>query len=172
MTKCPNCGGEVENGYNFCKYCGLKLSEVTVKETPNEPSIEAEIKNTVTRRLDGIKDRNEDTIKALLDEHYNKFDDWPPFSRQEYVEALKNEFDAFKVLSSYSYEIKDFKVNIYQDIAIATFHIRYFGEIRNKRFEVVSRVTSILNRSNSGWKVVHEHFSRFPEERRRSFLKW
>jgi len=48
-------------------------------------------------------------------------------------------------------------------MAVATFHIHYQGTIRNKPFEVTSRVTSILRREDSGWKVVHEHFSRFPE---------
>ena len=170
MLKCPNCGGEVGEGYNFCKYCGAKLIGIAAAETATEPSVEADVKNTIARRLDGIKNRDENAVRALIDDHYNKFDDWPPFTRQEAEEALRNEVGAFKVLSKYDYELKDFKADVFGDVAVATFHIRYQGEIRNRRFEVVSRVTSVLRRGESGWKVVHEHFSRFPEERRRGFF--
>jgi ketosteroid isomerase-like protein len=92
------------------------------------------------------------------------FDDWPPFARQEAAEALKNEFGAFKVLSDYGYQLENFEASIFGDVAVATFHIHYQGVIRNKPFEVTSRVTSVLRKEDSGWKVVHEHFSRFPEE--------
>jgi hypothetical protein len=88
---------------------------------------------------------------------------WPPFTRQEAAEALNNEFGAFKVLSNYSYAIKDFETNVLGDTAIATFVIHYSGVIRDKPFEVTSRVTSVLKKRDSGWKVAHEHFSRFPE---------
>jgi ketosteroid isomerase-like protein len=142
---------------------GTKLSEVTPVGSKIESSVEAEVASVITKRFDGIKNRDETTVRAIFDERYNKFDDWPPFMRQEAEEALKNEFGAFKVLSNYSYELKDFKVNAFGDIAIAAFHLHYQGEIRNRRFDINSRVTSVLRRQDSGWKIVHEHFSRFPE---------
>jgi ketosteroid isomerase-like protein len=125
--------------------------------------MEDAVENTVVKRLDGIKNRDEATVRALVDERYSKFDDWPPFARQEAKEALENEFGAFKVLSDYNYQLENFEANIFGDVAVATFHIHYQGTIRNKPFEVTSRVTSVLRREDSGWKVVHEHFSRFPE---------
>lgn len=169
MPRCPNCGGEVGEGYNFCKYCGAKLDEADLSVKVEQPA-EAEVKSTILRRLDALKNRDENAVKALVDECYNKFDDWPPFKRQEAEESLRNEFGAFKVLSSYSYEIKDLKVEVFGDVAVATFHIRYQGDIRNRRFDVVSRVTSVLRKREAGWKIVHEHFSRFPQERRRGFF--
>lgn len=170
MPKCPNCDGEVGEGYNFCKYCGTKLSGMTYVPREVEPSVEAEVKHAITRRFEGIKNRDENAVKAVLDERYNKFDDWPPFRRQEVEEALRNEFGAFKVLFNYGYELEDFKADIFDDVAVATFHIHYRGEIRNRRFEMISRVTSVLRRQESGWRIVHEHLSRFPEESRRRFF--
>jgi len=90
---------------------GTKLSEVTPVESKIESSVEAEVSSVITKRFDGMKNRDETAVRAIFDERYNKFDDWPPFIRQEAEEALKNEFGAFKVL----------------------------------------------------WRIVHEHFSRFPE---------
>jgi ketosteroid isomerase-like protein len=166
MSKCPKCGGEIGEGDSFCKHCGTKLIEMPENQTGAGSSMEDEVKNVVVKRLDGIKNRDEGAVRALIDERYNKFDDWPPFARQEASQALENEFGAFKVLSNYSYELKDFAANVLGNTAVATFTIHYKGVIRNKPFDVTSRVTSVLTKQDSGWKVVHEHFSRFQEETR------
>jgi ketosteroid isomerase-like protein len=127
-------------------------------------SAQDEIRNVIVNRLDAIKNKNESAVKAIVDEHYNKFDDWPPYERQEGSKALENEFDAFKVLSLYSYELRDFQANILGNTAIATFIIHYQAVMRNRTFDVTSRVTSVLNKQDSAWKVVHEHYSRFPDQ--------
>ena len=129
-------------------------------------SVEDDVRNTVVKRLDGIKNRDENAVKALVNEHYSKFDDWPPFARQDGSKALENEFGAFKVLSNYGYEMKDFEATVLGDTAIATFTMHYQGQIRNRSFDVNSRVSMVLRKQDSEWKVVHEHFSRFPEEMR------
>ena len=139
------------------------MSRAALAENKIESTIEVDVTSVITKRLDGIKNKDETVVRAIVDESYNKFDDWPPFRRQETEEALKNEFGAFKVLSNYSYELKDFKANVFGNVAVATFHLHYQGEIRNRRFEIDSRVTSVLKRQDSEWKIVHEHFSRFPE---------
>jgi len=169
--KCPNCGSDVGEGYYFCKYCGAKLGEATVQVQAGQPA-ETEVKATIIRRLDALKNRDENAVRTLVDEKYSKFDDWPPYVRQDAAEALRNEFGAFKVLSNYSYEIRDLTVEVFGDAALATFHIHYHGEMRNRRFDMVSRVTSVLRKREVGWGLVHEHFSRFPQERRRGFFGW
>ncbi len=163
MPQCLKCGKEVGEGDSFCKSCGTKLIGSPENQTKAGSPTGEGVENVVIRRLDGIKNRDEEAVRALVDERYSKFDDWPPFARQEAAEALKNEFGAFKVLSDYSYQLENFEANTFGDVAVATFHIHYQGAIRNKPFEVTSRVTSVLRKEDSGWKVVHEHFSRFPE---------
>jgi hypothetical protein len=64
---------------------------------------------------------------------------------------LENEFGAFKVMSSYSYELRDFQANILGNMAIATFIIHYQAVMRNRTFDVTSRVTSVLtNKTQHG----------------------
>jgi ketosteroid isomerase-like protein len=167
LPKCPNCGAEIEEEDSYCKRCGTKLTDPAgpdQDQTSAGSSLEDEIKSTLVRRFDAIKNRDEGAVRALVDESYSKFDDWPPFRRQKTTEALENEFGAFKVLSNYSYELKDFEANVLGDVAIATFTIHYQGTMRNRLFDVTSRVTSVLKKQDSGWKVVHEHYSRFPGE--------
>lgn len=134
-----------------------------------QQSFEEDIKKTIFRRFEGIKNKDESVIRSVVDEDYSKFDDWSPFKRQETDEALKNEFNALKILTDYTYETKDLKVTIYGDVALVTFYIRYQGKLRDRPFNVVSRVTTVLRRRESLWKIVHEHLSRFPEQREPRF---
>ena len=173
MPTCPKCGAEVPAGDNFCIRCGTSITETLQSQTTVEsPStvlspIENEVRNVIVKRFDAIKNKDENTLKALIDEHYNKFDDWSPYHRQEAAEALQNELSAFKVLSNYNYELNNFEANVIGDIAIATFTIHYVVAMRNMPFDVLSRATFVLRKQDSGWKVVHEHLSRFPEEAQR-----
>lgn len=178
MLKCPTCGTESEEGNTFCKQCGTKLvqnqsasqdqsmsQKQSVSENQTGSNVEDDVRNVVVKRLDGMKNMDETAVRALMDESYSKFDDWAPYQRQEGSQALQNEFSAFKVLSNYTYELRDFKANVMGDVALATFIIHYQGTMRDEQFDVTSRVTTILRKQDSVWKVVHEHFSRFSEER-------
>jgi len=153
---CPNCGKEVPDDANFCKYCGIRLAEET------RLPVRDLIRNILIQRIEGIRNRDSKVIKSLVDQDkYTKFDDWPPFDLQE-SEALENEAKALKVLKEYDYETRGWKIQVFEDSAIATFIIRYHGQIRDLKFNVKSRVSAFLVKSNGKWKIIHEHWSRFP----------
>jgi hypothetical protein len=121
--------------------------------------------------LNAIKTRDEDTINSIIEkEPYTKFDDWSPFNLQDSTEALENERGAYKVIQKYGYEIKYYKEEQFGDFGLAAFQIHYWGTIRNQDFDVNSRVTIILKKLEQKWKIVHEHWSRFPEKRQRRGL--
>jgi len=128
-------------------------------------NVEDEVRSVIVKRFDGIKNKDEKAVTALLDESYTKFDDWPPYQIQQRAQAMQNEFAAFKVLSNYTYELKDFKDTVLGEVALATFTIHYQANMRNEQFDVTSRVTAVLKKQDSAWKLVHEHLSRFPTER-------
>jgi len=155
---CPNCGKEVQEGSNFCMYCGFRL--VSEDKIPTEEII----RNVLLRRIEGIKNRDAKTIESLVyKEKYMKFDDWPPFELQG-SEGLKNEAKALKVLKEYNYKTRTWKIEVFGDSAIAAFTIRYWGRIRDLNFDVQSRVTAFLVKHDGEWKIVHEHWSRFPQK--------
>ncbi len=157
MPRCPKCGAEVSETDNFCWRCGTPLRK-TVPATP-----ENAIKSIIIARIDGIRNKNPKMIRETIDEeNYTKFDDWPPFNRQG-LDGLKREADALRVLKEYNYEIKEWKINLFDDAAVASFIITYSGQIRNRRFHVKSRVSMFLIKRDGEWKIVHEHWSRFPE---------
>lgn len=100
---------------------------------------------------------------------FSKFDEFPPYSRQNYEQAIVYEHAAFVNLSDYQYKIQDLKVDMLGDIAIATFYLDYSGVFVNdysfegKSYSSRSRVTMVLVNTDNGWKIVHEHFSQFPD---------
>lgn len=153
---CPNCGKEVPDDANFCKYCGVRLAEK--KQLP----VQDVIRNLLIRRVEGIRNRDPKAIRAIVDQsNYTKFDDWPPFYLQE-ADALENEAKALKVLREYDYETREWKIQVFGDSAVATFIIRYRGQIRDLKFNIKSRVSVFLLKKGGKWKIVHEHWSRFP----------
>jgi ketosteroid isomerase-like protein len=123
---------------------------------------EDEVKAVLIRRIEGIKKKDAQSIADLVDkDRYTKFDDWPPFERQG-LEALNREAEALKVLKEYDYEISGWKVDVINNVAIASFIINYGGTIRDLNFNIKSRVTAVLTKINGEWKLIHEHWSRFP----------
>ena len=128
MNNCPKCGKELKDDDNFCKYCGAPLGEKTASTEVALASPDDVIKNVIIKRLDGIKNKDEKTVRSIIDAgRYSKFDDWPPYGRQDADTALKNEFGAFEVLSNYNYDFTNFKVDMVGEVAIATFQLHYTG---------------------------------------------
>lgn len=156
---CPSCGREVPKGSNFCAYCGYRL-----QSSDEPPALDATevIRNVLIQRIEGIKKRDAQMIESLVyKEKYTKFDDWPPFELQD-SNALRNEAAALKVLKEYEYETRSWKIEIFDNSAIAMFMINYRGKIRDLDFNVRSRITAFLVKIGNDWKIVHENWSRFP----------
>jgi len=121
------------------------------------------VKAALIARIEGIRRRNIESVRRIVDEaHYTKFDDWPPFERQG-LEALKREEEAYRVLRDFNYEISDWRIDVFNDAAIASFIIKYSGQIRNRKFYIRSRVSAFMVKMGEEWKLIHEHWSRIPE---------
>lgn len=113
-------------------------------------------------------------LAALADLHapeeqFSKFDENPPYTRQNSEQAFVYEQAAFANISDYDFSIGDLRVDLLGDVAVATFYLTYSGMFVNDySFEgtpvrAKARATMVLSRTPRGWRVVHEHFSRFPE---------
>ena len=102
-------------------------------------------------------------------EQFTKFDENPPYTRQNSEEAFMHEQAAFANISDYSYTIDDLRIDLLGDVGVASFYLTYTGMfINDYSFEgspVGSRVrvSMVLKRTQKGWRFVHEHFSRFPD---------
>ncbi|MDV3293969.1 MAG: nuclear transport factor 2 family protein [Nitrososphaerales archaeon] len=117
--------------------------------------------------------KNKD-LSSLADFHaprevFSKFDENPPYTRQNSQEAFVYEQAAFANISDYTYQIDELRIDVLGGTAVATFYLAYRGMFVNDySFEgspVSSRVraTMVLLKTDRGWKIAHEHFSRFPD---------
>ena len=103
-------------------------------------------------------------------EKYSKFNDNLPLRRLSSKEASMHEEVALANITDYSYDIESLKIDIFGDIAVTTFYLKYSGMFVNnytfegKPIETKSRVTMVFEKRDSGWLIVHEHRSRFTEE--------
>jgi hypothetical protein len=174
MRTCPNCQREVEEEHIYCKYCGTKMTRISIQQKDEEPTpqtfqvkeldpADEEIIDVIVNRVEGIKNRNANTIAVLIDkENYTKFDDWPPYELLG-TEGLKLEADAIQTLESYDYYLTDFNVTILNDVAICTCLISYRLTIRRQVYAINSRISTVLRKREDGWKIVHEHWGRIPQ---------
>lgn len=100
---------------------------------------------------------------------FTKFDENPPYTRQNSQEAFVHEQAAFANISDYSYQIDDLRVDLLGGVAVATFYLTYKGMFVNDySFEGSpvssrARATMVLSRTGRGWKIAHQHISRFPD---------
>ncbi len=130
-----------------------------------------EVENVIRAFYEAGKNKD---MPALADFHssrdsFTKFDENPPYARQNSEEAFVYEQAAFANVSDYSYTIDDIRVDLFGDAAVATFYLAYAGMFVNDySFEGSpvsgkARVTMVLARTEKGWKIAHEHLSRYPD---------
>ncbi len=102
-------------------------------------------------------------------QHFSKFDESPPFTRQNADDAFMYEQARFANISDYEYKIDDLRIDVIGFIAIATFYLNYKGVFVNDySFEGStvsgrSRVTMVIGKFGDEWKIIHEHVSRFED---------
>ena len=102
-------------------------------------------------------------------ESFTKFDENPPYTRQTSDEAFVYEQAAFANISDYRYAIDDLRIDLFGDSAVATFYLTYGGMFVNDySFEGSpvggkARVTMVVVRTPRGWRIAHEHLSRYPD---------
>ncbi|NOZ03109.1 MAG: nuclear transport factor 2 family protein [FCB group bacterium] len=81
--------------------------------------------------------------------------------RIEGLDALRKTFEYYlKEGSRVAFNISDIQVRDFDPLAIATFHwvVTIYHDGHDHR--IPGRGTHVFQHSDTGWKIVHEHFSR------------
>jgi ketosteroid isomerase-like protein len=131
----------------------------------------SDIESLIRSFFDAGKNKDLPSLSAFhaASDKFSKFDENPPYTRQNSEEAFVHEQAAFANISDYSYTIDGLRVDLFGDTAVATFYLTYKGMFVNDySFEGSpvgsrARVTMVLTREKDGWKIAHEHLSRFPD---------
>jgi len=139
-----------------------------------DPEMErSEVSSTVYAYFNAGKEKEFAAMAKLhASSHlFTKFDENPPYSRQGSEEAFVHEQAMFANISDYSYSIDDLRVDLLGGVAVSTFYLTYNGIFVNDYLFEGSpvgskvRATMVLIKTKEGWKIAHQHFSRFPELR-------
>jgi ketosteroid isomerase-like protein len=65
----------------------------------------------------------------------------------------------FSAITDLGVEMQDLRVNVFGDVAIATFHGALRAVMNGQPVGGVQQSTLVLVRQGSEWKITHEHFS-------------
>jgi len=133
-------------------------------------SDEAVIKRTVYKAFEVGKSKDLQSIQGMhfSDKRFSKFGDTPPYMRMDYNEACMHEELYFASVSDYDFKIEDLRIDIFDNLAIATFLIEHTGMLvddysfTGRTMSAKSRATMVFQKKDSDWLIVHEHFSKIP----------
>jgi len=108
-----------------------------------------------------VKDAEEANIEGLKVAHLEseKFSKFGPrkFERQDVASTNKTEEAFFSSISDYKQEIRDLKIDVFDDIAIATYYPHVSFEQDGETKQASGRQTLVFLKTKIGWKIVHEH---------------
>jgi ketosteroid isomerase-like protein len=108
-----------------------------------------------------VKDAEEANIEGLQSAHLKsaKFTKFGPrnFNRQDVRGTNDSEEAFFTSISNYKQEVRDLKIDVFDDIAIATYypHVSFIQDGEEKTGS--GRQTFVFLSTEEGWKLVHEH---------------
>ncbi len=93
---------------------------------------------------------------------FTKFDDFEPLERQDAETTRRLEREAILGVREFDPRLVDLKVDVFGAVAVATFVMEYrVVDDEGQRHTFRARATIVLAKEESGWLIVHEHFSPF-----------
>lgn len=101
----------------------------------------------------------------LNDPRFSSFSDLPPYDLKDYQTTIELEELRFVSISDYSYRIKNPKISIFGDTAVAAMELDQEGMLvdnkayTGKYMSVKGRVTFVLVKHPT-WKIAHIHLSK------------
>jgi hypothetical protein len=93
---------------------------------------------------------------------FTKFDDFEPLQRQDGDTTRQLEREAILAVKEFDPRVAELKVDVFGPVAITTFVMHYqVVDDEDQRHSFRARATIVFAKAESGWLIVHEHFSPF-----------
>jgi len=126
--------------------------------TESFPEAQAELQAVLKNIYNDAMNANTEGLKAI---HLNstKFTKFGPrsFERQNVEQTNDEEAAFFSSISELEVELKDVKIDVFDDVAIATFYPVFSLNNDGQRIEGLNRQTMVFLKTGEGWKIIHEH---------------
>ena len=108
-----------------------------------------------------VKDAEEANIEGLKSAHLEsvKFSKFGPrnFNRQDVASTNETEAAFFSSISNYKQEVRDLKIDVFDDVAVATYYPYVTYVLNGEEIKGSGRQTFVFLNTKDGWKLVHEH---------------
>jgi len=129
------------------------------------PEEQEQIKNIVNDIFDVAKAKDMNSLDSyhLRGPKFTKFDDGDVSQMQDYAMAKKTEEEFFTATSDFDYTLPEVKVDVFDDVAIASFILDYSVVMGEDTFTGKSRSSLVFVKDQGQWKIAHEHFSPYIE---------
>ncbi len=146
-----------------------RLRLATNKRTPILQETQ-EIINVIETFFEAGKTKNFEPLRKIqLDEpNFSSFSDVPPYDLKDYNTTMALEELRFVSISDYDYEIKNPKISIFDNTAVAAFELMQKGMlVDNKAYtgeyiSIQGRATFVLVKKPT-WKIMHIHLSKIKD---------
>lgn len=139
---------------------GCSVEERGVKDLANAPFVEeqSEIRDAVLAIKADIELSNIEGLQAahLDSEKFTKFGP-RGFERQDVAGTNESEAAFFGSIKNVEYEVRDLKIDVFGEVGIATYYYEASFLRDGSDVAVEGRQTFVFLKTDSGWKLVHEH---------------
>ena len=139
---------------------GCSTARYELKNLVDNPFYDrqSEIRAAVLSIKSDIESSNIDGLQAVHLES-SKFTKFGPrvFERQDVTNTNETEAAFFGAIADANYEVRDLKIDVFGDVGIATYYPELSFIRDGKSVEIGGRQTLVFVRTDSGWKIVHEH---------------
>ncbi len=104
-------------------------------------------------------------VIQLDDSKFSSYSDVPPLDLKDYATTIALQQLRFVSISDYAYEIKNVRVDVFDNCAVATFTVKQTGMVvdnysfRGQHLSMETRGTFVLVK-NKKWKIMHIHMSK------------
>lgn len=127
------------------------------------PGAMKEIEDALGQLLDAAEKKDFTRLEAmhLHEPRFSKWDSRSPF-RMDAEMTRRGERAAIESLEAFRPGVEDLKVDVFGRTAVATLIMPYEVVAGGQTSRSRVRGTLVWVKTDSGWKVAHEHFSAFP----------
>jgi hypothetical protein len=105
------------------------------------------------------------SVIQLDDPRFSAYSDVPPLDLKDFATTTALEQLRFVSISDYDYELKNMRIDLFENFAVATFAVKQTGMVvdnysfRGEHLSMESRVTFVLGKY-AKWKIVHLHMTK------------
>ena len=143
----------------------VEIEEVKIDIVNDEfPESQAEIKEVLNGIFKSIQDKDADKLISyhVYGPKFTEFRDGAPRFGSKGNEEYERGFVG--AISDFDYDLGDLKIDVFGEVALATFHADFRPTIGEDKLQIWGQVTLVFVKIENTWKITHEHFSPLNKE--------